>query len=324
MAPLAPATRTVRDFLDADTLRPLLRPSTARGLLSLATTWGMIAGSFVLLGTYPSVWTWTVAVVVLGGRQLALAVLMHEAAHRCLVADRTWNDRLGHWLAAAPTWNQLALYRKHHVAHHRRAGHASDPDYGLIADLPMSRRSLFRKTLRDLSGITAAKRVYGLLMMDLGYLSYTVSTGAKPIAQERTLRERFRRLLRYTGPMLLTQSVLAGGLALAGIGWTYAAWWIAWGTSYSLFLRIRALAEHGGAALDRDPLHNTRTTRASPLARITVAPHHVNYHLEHHLLPMLPHYRLPLLHRMLQKDPRYRSEALLAPDYPAVLRSIVA
>jgi fatty acid desaturase len=30
-------------------------------------------------------------------------------------------------------------------------------------------------------------------------------------------------------------------------------------------------------------------------------PHHVNYHLEHHLCPAVPHYRLPALHRLLQE-----------------------
>jgi len=28
-------------------------------------------------------------------------------------------------------------------------------------------------------------------------------------------------------------------------------------------------------------------------------PHHVNYHVEHHLYPAVPHYRLKQLHRVL-------------------------
>jgi fatty acid desaturase len=45
---------------------------------------------------------------------------------------------------------------------------------------------------------------------------------------------------------------------------------------------------------------NTRTTRAGWLARLTVAPLHVNYHQEHHLMASVPYYRLPLMHRLLQ------------------------
>ena len=88
-------------------------------------------------------------------------------------------------------------------------------------------------------------------------------------------------------------------LALAGAAWTFAAWAVAYLTTFSLFLRIRALAEHACTARGSDPLRNTRTTRAGVLARITVAPLHVNLHLEHHLLPTVPWFRLPDLARRL-------------------------
>ena len=48
-----------------------------------------------------------------------------------------------------------------------------------------------------------------------------------------------------------------------------------------------------------DPLRNTRTTRANFLARLTVAPLNVSHHLEHHLLPTVPYFRLPALGRTL-------------------------
>ena len=35
------------------------------------------------------------------------------------------------------------------------------------------------------------------------------------------------------------------------------------------------------------------------LGRALLFPHHVNYHLEHHLYPAVPHYHLPQLHRLL-------------------------
>ena len=59
----------------------------------------------------------------------------------------------------------------------------------------------------------------------------------------------------------------------------------------------RLVALRGGRTDDQ--LRNTRTTRAGLLARITFAPLHVNYHLEHHLLPTVPWWRLPALHRTL-------------------------
>ena len=50
-----------------------------------------------------------------------------------------------------------------------------------------------------------------------------------------------------------------------------------------------------------DPLRNTRTTHASWLERLFIAPNRVNYHLEHHLLMTVPYFRLPRLHRLLRE-----------------------
>jgi fatty acid desaturase len=38
---------------------------------------------------------------------------------------------------------------------------------------------------------------------------------------------------------------------------------------------------------------------ANLLGRALLFPHHVNFHLEHHLYPAVPHYHLPALHRLL-------------------------
>jgi fatty acid desaturase len=43
-----------------------------------------------------------------------------------------------------------------------------------------------------------------------------------------------------------------------------------------------------------------RTNLVGPLGRLLLFPHHVNYHVEHHLFPAVPHYRLPALHRLMQ------------------------
>jgi fatty acid desaturase len=72
-------------------------------------------------------------------------------------------------------------------------------------------------------------------------------------------------------------------------------------------------------ARSADPLLNTRTTRATLVARATVAPLHVNYHLEHHLLPTVPWFRLPALHRAVA--PRIPTESLAA-SYTAVIARV--
>jgi fatty acid desaturase len=69
-------------------------------------------------------------------------------------------------------------------------------------------------------------------------------------------------------------------------------------------LRLRAILEHGAVADFSSPLTAARTNRTvgslgNAIGRAVLFPHHVNYHLEHHLYPAVPHYHLPRLHRLL-------------------------
>ena len=61
------------------------------------------------------------------------------------------------------------------------------------------------------------------------------------------------------------------------------------------------MAEHAGVPdlLSKDPRDNTRTLYITPLERFFIAPHQVNYHLEHHLVASVPIYRLRALHELL-------------------------
>ena len=56
-------------------------------------------------------------------------------------------------------------------------------------------------------------------------------------------------------------------------------------------------------------------TRAGLLARATVAPFRVNYHMEHHLLIAVPYFQLPKMHRML----RERGVVQAPPGYAGVI-----
>jgi fatty acid desaturase len=87
--------------------------------------------------------------------------------------------------------------------------------------------------------------------------------------------------------------VLCAGLTALG-GWPLylLAWVLPWATWFQLVTRVRDLAEHGLVHDALDPLRNTRTIGAGPLARAFVAPYGVNYHLEHHLLVFVPCWKL--------------------------------
>ncbi|MHA7833466.1 MAG: fatty acid desaturase family protein [Algiphilus sp.] len=307
----------IREVLSREEMAELTRKSDLRGAWAILQVWLLVGACFMLLAWYPNPITFALAVVVLGGQQLACAVLTHEAAHSTLFKTRWMNEKLTDWLVARPIWTDVKRYRQHHMGHHAHTGTDADPDRSLVRPFPGSRASLRRKLLRDLSGRSGVRRVIGLVGMDLGILKYTVAAQVERLPQEgRTWRDYARDGVRHMGPVLLANAMLAGVLAAFGALWVYSAWVVAYLTTFSLYVRIRSIAEHACTEGGPEVLKNTRTTHANWLARLTVAPFQVNYHVEHHLMASVPYYRLKQLHRRL----RDRGLVEPAPGYGAVLR----
>lgn len=285
------------DLLTRDEIRAFTRTSNLGGAAAVLGSWLVIAGAFALLIAWPHPVTWIATVILLGGRQLALAVSMHEAAHGTLFRTRWCNERLADWLCARPVWSDVRRYRIHHLGHHAHTGTERDPDLGLAPRDPMSRASLARKIARDLTGVAGLRRLAALILMDSGLLAYNVGGGARWTPRAPWVHAWL--FVKQTWLVGLTNVAIYLALDALGAGWAYLAWPIAWLTTFGLFLRIRMLAEHACRDRGSDILRNTRTTYANLIARATVAPLHVNFHLEHHLLPTTPWFRLPALHRAL-------------------------
>lgn len=307
----------VKSIVSSSEIRRWRQPSTWRGSQAILFDWGVITASLAACALLPHPLTVGIALVLIGGRQLGLAILMHEAAHRTLLRHRDWNDWAGKWLCAGPMWLDLQRYRTHHLAHHAHTGTGRDPDLCLVEPFPTDRLGLLRKFARDLTGLTGLKRVVATLAMDFERITYTASGGAQRIRDPEPggLRRASQRLL----PMLTAQTVLLVVAWACGHAWLYLVWAGAWLTTYSLFLRIRAIAEHACTERTADTYRNTRSVEAGVLARATVAPHRVNYHLPHHVLMTVPFFRLPQLQDLLQ-----RRGAAPAPtaNYFAVLRLV--
>ncbi|TAJ24218.1 MAG: fatty acid desaturase, partial [Reyranella sp.] len=135
-------------YLSLEQTRVLGTKSNVAGALLVLHAWALIAGAMALFVWWPNPFTFLLAVMVIGGRQLGLAILMHDAAHGLLFADKRLNDWVGTWLCASPVFTSLALYRPYHLQHHRFTQQAEDPDLGLSAPFPISRVSLRRKIVR--------------------------------------------------------------------------------------------------------------------------------------------------------------------------------
>jgi fatty acid desaturase len=262
-----------------------------RGLALVAHAWGTIAGAIALVVIWPNPVSWLIAVMVVGTRQLGLAILMHEAAHGGLHANRPVNEWVGQWLCAVPVGADLSSYRAYHLQHHKFTQQPEDPDLPLSAPFPITRESLWRKAVRDLTGQTFVKQRWPLL---LSLFRHRVPS--TEVTHESFVASGADKMARF----LYVNAILFGLFWLAGAGiWFWAVWLFAMATWLSFVTRIRNIAEHACTSNGQDPFSQARTTLASPIERLLIAPYWVNYHAEHHLFMYLPCYRLKEAHHLL-------------------------
>lgn len=315
---------SAKDVLSREELTALTQRSDLRGAFTVLCNYALIAAGFMVVALWPSVLTVLLALIVLGGRQLGLGILMHDCAHNTLFKSRALNQWVGKWLCASPVLVDIDRYRSYHLKHHRLAGSLEDPDYPNYRGYPVSPRSFVRKVLRDLSGITGVRNFLVTLKMLSGEISYElVYKGAEQ--QALTAAQKRNNLIDNLKAPLLSNGVMLLLLALAGVAHLYLLWVAAYFTTYQLFSRLRNAAEHAAtpAPLDPNPLMHTRTTYAGWLARLTVAPNFVNYHLEHHLLLSVPPHQLKKLHAILRARGALAG-ADIAPGYGNVIRQLTA
>ncbi|HIF91577.1 MAG TPA: fatty acid desaturase [Myxococcales bacterium] len=277
-------------------LREILAMEDWRSVWTLLVNWGVIFASFALVGWRANPLTIVLALFLIGGRQLGCSIVLHEAAHRSFLSNRKWNDRIGNWFGAYPVWSEVLPYRNYHLVHHAKTGTEADPDLSLTLPFPISKKSFRRKVWRDLSGQTGWKQLAGTFKRDLGIGEFRNqrNQGLKPGEKPDV---GWHKLV----PVLVSNGVILGILALFARPELYLLWPIALLTTFRLVIRIRSIAEHAMTGPAEDPLRNTRTTLVSWWERLFLAPNFVNYHLEHHLLMTVPHYHLPKMHKLLRE-----------------------
>jgi len=298
-------TLAAAQFLTPDELAEVRVRSDARGVLCVAHAWAVIVGCWVALILVPHPVVWLIGIVLVGARQLGLAILMHDAAHGVLTNNRRLNDAIAQWFCAWPVFTDLYAYRTYHLQHHRFTQQKNDPDLVLSAPFPITKSSLKRKLIRDLTGQTTFKQRTAQFRS-----AFTVKGGGISFK---------KGFLRLGGAIAFNLAMLAM-LTVLGYWWIYFALWVVpFFTWFPMITRIRNIAEHAVVPDNDDPLRNARTTKANFLWRAAVAPYWVNYHVEHHLLMFVPCYNLPMFHTILLEK-GFGPKMEIQPNYPAVLR----
>jgi fatty acid desaturase len=295
-----------QDLLSKEQLKIIRKKRDWINVVSISMNWLQILAAMALFFYFPNVLTFLLSVIVIGSRQFALAVLAHEGAHNLLFSNEKINDFASQWFCAFPLFSDNRPYRPYHLAHHRFTESENDPDISLSAPFPITKASFRRKVIRDLTGQTGFKR-------------YSIALKSIFSSEADNFAGRIKKISDKISGFFISNLVIFSLIAIFS-HWSiyFLLWWIPAFTYYSLIVRIRNIAEHSVTPGDTN-LNNTRTTKASLLTRYLLVPHHVNFHLEHHLFTNCPWYNLPKVHEMLKGEP-LRDKMCIEESYFSVLR----
>ena len=301
------------EILDSSQIKYLRTKSSLMGTLLVAHAWLVIFSLLFIYTLFPSFILYLVVITLIAGRQLGLAILMHEGAHGLIANNVRFNNYISQFFCAFPMAVDTYDYRHYHLKHHRHTQTEDDPDLVLSKPFPITKSSFIRKMLRDLTGITGIKQRYQSIQKTFD--NDTLKVDGKEISgfkSKATLRGIF-----------LSQLLIFISMSIVGNWWYYFAFWIVPAlTIFQFFYRIRNIAEHAVVPNDCDDFNNARTTNASFIERCFVAPYYVNYHLEHHLFMFVPCYKLKDAHNLLVAK-KYTNRMEIKKGYIPLLKSIL-
>jgi fatty acid desaturase len=278
-------------------IRRLSALSPWRSLLAIAQGYGLIA---LCAGVALAWWnplTIALAVVGIAAAQHGLAILAHEATHYRLFETRWLNDLVGRLLGLGNGVSMFS-YRAVHRLHHNHLYEPIDPDLPLMGGYPRGRAYLVRKLLKDLTGSTAYKN-----------FAYFFGAPAHNTETDRTPRPLDDTSPRLRRAALNDRWVVAGFHAALLALMVATGWWVEYLVLWALplltvlqvILRLRAVLEHGAVRDKSSPYTAARTVLAPWYLGWILFPYDVNYHIEHHLYPAIPHYRLRAAHAALTR-----------------------
>jgi len=287
------------------------------GLMAIAFDWSVIVLAITAMRFVPW-WGHPFLLLVVAARQHALLILMHDASHFLLCRNKRVNELLSDFFCAFPFLLTTRSYRANHLAHHdhlntpedpdlvRKVGPSGEPEEWLFP-LPLHRFALL--LFQDVMG-----KGFLYVLKNVRKLSRNAQTA--PRAKAEYPWANAIRLGYFAGAGVL--------LLVSGHAWFILyAWLIPLFLILPAILRLRSVAEH--FALPKNHILNeSRDYKPRWWEAFLLAPHHVGMHLDHHLFPYVPWYRLPELHRRLLAADEYRVHAHINDGYVVGQRSVMA
>lgn len=291
---LPPKIRWYRSPVPRDRLLTWVRRSDLRGLAQAGGHFGLMVLTGTLAwwcgGHLP--WYATAAALLLHGTVCAFCSnAEHELIHGT-VFRTGWLNGFFLRLFAFVGWKNFEIFRQSHTRHHRYTLHPPD-DLEVVLPKRLLRRAYLRRAIIDppllWHWVREAWRVAGG-HFDHAWFDTVCAEGTEPR----------RRAIRWARVLLAGHGLILIGSLATGQWWlpiivsatpAYGAW---------LFLACNETQHIGLAEHQSDFRLCTRTFTVNPLVQFLYW--HMNYHIEHHMYPAVPCYRLAELHRTIRPD----------------------
>lgn len=219
----------------------------------------------------------------------------HEAGHGTAFRTR-WMAAVVYQIASFCMMREPTLWRWQHTRHHTDTLIA-----GRDPEITAMRPARLARILVNFVGLIEAP--YALLLMvrhAAGRLTAEEATFVPEQEQHKVYRTS-RIWLAIYAAVVGTVVVTGSWLPLVLIGGP---------RFYGCFMHVvYGLTQHAGLGENvLDHRLNTRSVRMNVINRFLYW--NMNYHVEHHMFPMVPYHRLPELHAEIERD--------LAPMYPSI------
>ncbi|MES0881023.1 fatty acid desaturase [Roseibium sp. SCP14] len=278
-------------------LKELMKRSDRPSLINYSIWFGSVLFFGTLLAlTWGTVWTIPVAVIYGVFYGSGADSRWHECGHGT-VFKTAWLNNFFYQLASFMSLRNPYLWRWSHTRHH-----TDTVIVGRDPEIAFPRPPSIGAWLLNLLYIPAlSKELLKMVRLNFGLLSDEQKDYL--IAADRNKafwasRCQLAILFSVVGLSVYLQSFLP--VMLVGLPTFYGSW----------LHHLMATTQHAGLAEDvPDHRMNSRTVYLNPFFRFIYS--NMNYHVEHHMYPMVPFHALPALHEEIKND--------CPPAYPSLL-----
>lgn len=168
-------------------------------------------------------------------------------------------------------------------------------------------------------GVMTAWALGFLVLATAAIVAYYALSPEEAFAKSRldpVISHRATGISRIAFMALMYGALTLTFYATGAPAWAYFGlfWLLPLFTTFPLFMILREWVQHGNA--DRGRYTNSRIFLVNPLVRYAVFPFGMDYHLPHHIMAAVPHYKLKGLHELLlEKDAQYASKAIVVENW---------